>query len=386
MKVDELVNKLVEKSSVTPIYVSEVVKLFPYGSDEYAKIISELDERDIEVIDDTIDLEDDFKYSDNDIDESKIDLSNLPFKGDIVELYLRDISAYPVLSQEEEAELFELIEKGNEAEEKLGLDATEQVILSFEEKEYYYKLSQEAEQAKSKIINCNLRLVVHNAKNYNNRGLSFMDLIQEGSMGLLVAVNKFDYKRGYKFSTYATNWIRQAISRALDISSRTIRIPSHIIEKNNKINDARRKLSVELGRDPSDEEIAKAVSMPVDKIKNIQQVFIKPASLESKVGNDDDSTLGEFVKDTNGLDPYEYTKKHNLKETLISCFKSLNEREINVLILRYGLGDEKPLTLDEVGKRFDLTKERIRQIESRALKKLREPKNLELLKDFKNNE
>ena len=285
--------------------------------------------------------------------------STIVNNDDILQMYLKEIGRKKILTKSEEMELGRLIQEGND---------------------------EEKESAKKKLVQANLRLVVSIAKKYIGQGVLFMDLVQEGSMGLMKAAEKFDYKKNFKFSTYATWWIKQTIIRAISNHSRTIRIPSHIIEKNNKINDARRKLSVELGRDPSDEEIAKAVSMPVDKIKNIQQVFIKPASLESKVGNDDDSTLGEFVKDTNGLDPYEYTKKHNLKETLISCFKSLNEREINVLILRYGLGDEKPLTLDEVGKRFDLTKERIRQIESRALKKLREPKNLELLKDFKNNE
>ena len=205
-------------------------------------------------------------------------------------------------------------------------------------------------------------------------------------MGLIVAIHKFDYRLGYKFSTYATNWIRQAISRSLDLTSRTIRIPSHIIEKNNKILEAERRLSAELGRDATIEEVSSEVKLSPDKIRMIKQAFVKPTSLESKIGTDEDSTLGDFVKDTQSQNPYEYTKKKNLKETINKIFGMLNEREVGVLVLRYGLDGNKPLTLEEVGLRYNLTRERIRQIESRVLKKLRDPKIIEMLKDFKDNE
>lgn len=385
MNREELLNQLLEKSAVAPIYVSEISRVYPQGSSEYEFISSSLDARDVEIIDDTIEAPEKFDLE-TDVDTSKIDLTNIPFKGDLVELYLKDIAAYPILSAEEELELFKIYEKGVAAEAKLADFIVGNIELSDEERALLKEDAIAAENARAKIINCNLRLVVYNAKNYNNRGLSFMDLIQEGSMGLIVAINKFDYRLGYKFSTYATNWIRQAISRSLDLTSRTIRIPSHVIEKNNKILEAERRLSAELGRDATIEEISKEVNISPEKIRAIKQAFIKPTSLENKVGTDEDSTLGDFVKDTQSQNPYEYTKNKNLKETLDKILGVLNEREAGVLILRYGLDGNKPLTLEEVGLRYNLTRERIRQIESRVLKKLRDPKIMEMLRDFKENE
>lgn len=386
MNREELISKLIEKSNVAPIYISEITNIYPQGSSDYDFVTSTLEGKDVDVIDDSKELDAEFIKEAESIDTSNIDLSNLPFKGNLVDLYLRDIAPYPVLTQDDEIKLFKLVEEGKVAENKLGLHLAGISELTDEDYEKETLIAQNAEKARAKIINCNLRLVVHNAKNYNNRGLNFLDLVQEGSMGLMVAVNKFDYERGFKFSTYATAWIKQAISRALDLYSRTIRVPSHIIEKNNKIIDATRKLSIELGCDPTDEDIAKKVNMSVEKVREIKQAIIKPISLEKTVGADEDTSIGDFVQDVNGLNPFEYTKKEDLKETFRKCFKSLSEREVSVLVLRYGLNGEKPLTLEEVGKRFDLTRERIRQIESRALKKLREPKNLELLKDFMKDE
>lgn len=386
MNRDELVSQLVLKSNTAPIFSSEIANVYPEGTDDYNYVSSELDKASVEVIDDIKELDDEFLSEAEDTDVSQIDLTNIPFRGNLVDLYLRDIAPYPVLTQDEECELFKKIEAGKAIEDKLGRSVAGIEVLPAEEFDRLQKIAMEADIARNRIINCNLRLVVYNAKNYNNRGLSFMDLIQEGSMGLMVAISKFDYTRGFKFSTYATAWIKQHISRSLDLYSRTIRVPSHIIEKNNKINDATRRLSQELGRDPYDEEVAKECGLTVAKLREIKQAIIRPTSLEKPIGADEDSTIGDFVQDPNEMNPYEYTKKQDLKETLKKCFETLSEREAQVLILRYGFGGEKPLTLEEVGLRFDLTRERIRQIEAKAIKRLRCPKIMEMLKDFKNND
>ena len=238
MKREDLLNKLVEKGNSAPIYVSEITVVYPQGSDEFNFIQQGLDAKDVELIDDSKDLDDGTLSNTEEIDASKLDMSDIPFKGNLVSLYLKDIAPFPILSLEEEQRLFTLVQSGKEAEEKLARSVVGEVELSPEEFAAYEEIAHVAEDARTRIINCNLRLVVYNAKYYNNRGLAFMDLIQEGAMGLMVAINKFDYRRGFKFSTYATAWIRQAISRSLDLSSRTIRVPSHIIEKNSKIVDA----------------------------------------------------------------------------------------------------------------------------------------------------
>lgn len=386
MKREELLNKLVEKGNSAPIYMSEIKNIYPEGSEEYNYLTQELDARDVEIIDDSNDLDADILNNTEEIDESKLDLSDIPFKGNLVTLYLKDIAPYPILTYEEEQQLFALVEEGKKAEAKLARSIVGDVELSEEEFDAYTEIAHVAEDARTRIINCNLRLVVYNAKYYNNRGLSFLDLVQEGSMGLMVAVNKFEYKRGFKFSTYATSWIRQAISRSLDITSRTIRLPSHIIEKYSKIVDATRKLSQKLYRDPTDKEIADEVGISVEKLVSIRQSIIPPTSLEKPVGADEESTLGDFVRDDNGLNPYEYAQREGLSDALKEAFKCLNEREASVLILRYGLGGEEPKTLEDLGIIFRVTRERIRQIEVKAVKKLRAPKILEMLKDFKNND
>ena len=386
MKREDLLNKLVEKGNTAPIYVSEITVVYPQGSDEFNFIQQGLDAKDVELIDDSKDLDDGTLSNTEEIDAAKLDMSDIPFKGNLVSLYLKDIAPFPILSLEEEQRLFTLVQSGKEAEEKRARSVVGELELSPEEFAAYEEIAHVAEDARTRIINCNLRLVVYNAKYYNNRGLAFMDLIQEGAMGLMVAINKFDYRRGFKFSTYATAWIRQAISRSLDLSSRTIRVPSHIIEKNSKIVDATRRLSQKLLRDPTDEEIAKEVGITVDKLILIRQSIIRPTSLEKPVGSDDDSTLGDFVRDEDGLNPYEYAKRDGLHEAIKDALSTLNEREANVIILRYGLDGKDPKTLEEVGLEFGVTRERIRQIESKAIKKLRAPKIMEILKDFKNND
>lgn len=386
MKREDFLNKLVEKGNAAPIYISEITKVYPLGSEEFNYVQQGLDASDVELIDDSKDLDEGILEATEEIDETKLDISDLPFKGNLVSLYLKDIAPYPILSFEEEKELFSLVEKGKKAEEKLAKSVIGEEELSPEEFAAYDEIAHVAEDARTRIINCNLRLVVYNAKYYNNRGLAFMDLIQEGSMGLMVAINKFDYTRGFKFSTYATAWIRQAISRSLDLSSRTIRVPSHIIEKNSKIVDATRRLSQKLFRDPTDEEVAAEVGMPVDKLLMIKQSIIRPTSLEKPVGTDEESTLGDFVRDEDGLNPYEYAKRDGLHNAIREALSTLNEREANVLILRYGLDGHDPKTLEEVGLEFNVTRERIRQIESKAIKKLRSPRIMEMLKDFKNND
>ncbi len=386
MKREELLDKLIEKGNAAPIYLSEIKNIYPEGSEEYNYLTEELDARDVEIIDDSKELDAEYLKNTEDIDTSNIDLTDIPFKGNLVTLYLKDIAPYPILTFEEEQQLFSLVEEGKKAEIKLARSIIGEEELSEEEFNAYTEISHVAEDARTRIINCNLRLVVYNAKYYTNRGLSFLDLVQEGSMGLMIAVNKFEYKRGYKFSTYATSWIRQAISRSLDISSRTIRLPSHVIEKNSKIIAASRKLSQELDREPTDKEVADMVGISVKRLIQIRQAMIPPTSLEKTVGTDEETTLGDFVSDDNGLTPYEYARNEGLSDAIKNALNCLNEREADVLILRYGLGGEAPKTLEELGVMFCVTRERIRQIEAKAIKKLRAPKVMEMLKDFKNND
>ena len=270
---------------------------------------------------------------------------------DPVRMYLKEIGKVPLLSAEEEIELAQRMEHGDQA-------------------------------AKKRLAEANLRLVVSIAKRYVGRGMLFLDLIQEGNLGLIKAVEKFDYTKGYKFSTYATWWIRQAITRAIADQARTIRIPVHMVETINKLIRVQRQLLQELGREPSLEEVAEKMNMPIERVREIQKISQEPVSLETPIGEEEDSHLGDFIQDDNVPVPAEAAAYTLLKEQLIEVLDTLTEREQKVLRLRFGLDDGRARTLEEVGKEFNVTRERIRQIEAKALRKLRHPSRSRKLKDY----
>ena len=301
---------------------------------------------------------------------------------DPVRMYLKEIGKVPLLSPEEEIDLAQKMSSGNLAQEQL--DSAEEGSLSAEETAQLKALLKEGEKAKQKLAEANLRLVVSIAKRYVGRGMQFLDLIQEGNLGLIKAVEKFDYTKGYKFSTYATWWIRQAITRAIADQARTIRIPVHMVETINKVIRVSRQLLQELGHDPSPEEIAGEMAMPVDKVREILKIAQEPVSLETPIGEEEDSHLGDFIPDEGASEPSEAASFTLLKEQLVDVLGTLTPREEKVLKLRFGIEDGRTRTLEEVGKEFNVTRERIRQIEAKALRKLRHPSRSKKLKDFLN--
>ena len=289
---------------------------------------------------------------------------------DPVRMYLKDIGNIPLLGPDEEMELANIVVKGREAQAKIEDFENCVIDLSDKEEAKYRKMVDEALYAKNKLVDSNLRLVVSIAKRYTGRNLPFLDLIQEGNMGLMKAVDKFEPDKGYKFSTYATWWVRQAITRAVADQARTIRIPVHMVETINKLLREQRKLVQELSREPNVEELAKRMNMTPEKIQMIQKIAQEPISLEKPVGEEDDSSLADFVSDPNGISPYEYTSNEMLKKEIDALLKTLSPREEMVLRLRFGLDDGKIYTLEEVGDKFQVTRERVRQIEKKALYKL----------------
>lgn len=344
------------------------------GKITYGELASELDDANTEQIDKVFDAfedmgvnvlkDDDLDLEEPDIDELEavedikvedIDLNNMDGINidDPVRMYLREIGRIPLLSYEEELELAKRVLDGDE-------------------------------EAKQKLAESNLRLVVSIAKKYVGRGMLFLDLIQEGNMGLIKAVEKFDYTKGYKFSTYATWWIRQAITRAIADQARTIRIPVHMVETINKLIRTSRHLLQQLGREPSPEEIAGEMEIPVEKVIEIQKIAQDPVSLETPIGEEDDSHLGDFIQDDDSPAPQDAAAYTLLREQLEEVMKTLTPREAKVLKLRFGLEDGKSRTLEEVGKEFNVTRERIRQIEAKALRKLRHPSRSKKLKDYMN--
>ena len=326
-------------------------------SDKFEKILDFLEANNIDVLritdddaDDDILLEVD---DDDEIEVEKIDLS-VPDGVSIedpVRMYLKEIGKVPLLSAEEEIELAKRMELGDQ-------------------------------EAKKRLAEANLRLVVSIAKRYVGRGMLFLDLIQEGNLGLIKAVEKFDYRKGYKFSTYATWWIRQAITRAIADQARTIRIPVHMVETINKLIRVSRQLLQELGREPTPEEIAEEMNMPVERVREILKISQEPVSLETPIGEEEDSHLGDFIQDDNVPVPADAAAFTLLKEQLVEVLSTLTEREQKVLRLRFGLDDGRARTLEEVGKEFNVTRERIRQIEAKALRKLRHPSRSRKLKDY----
>lgn len=298
---------------------------------------------------------------------------------DHVKMYLKEIGKVNLLTAEEELSLAKRMADGEEA--KYQIETSEEDI-SESEKERLDFLIADGEKAKKSLAEANLRLVVSIAKRYVGRGMLFLDLIQEGNLGLIKAVDKFDYTKGYKFSTYATWWIRQAITRAIADQARTIRIPVHMVETINKLVRVSRQLVQELGREPTPEELAKELNMPVEKVRKISKISQEPVSLETPIGEEEDSHLGDFIPDDDAPAPSEAASFVLLKEQLGDVLKTLTPREAKVLRLRFGLDDGRARTLEEVGKEFEVTRERIRQIEAKALRKLRHPSRSKKLKDF----
>lgn len=369
LKFNERITKMLElsKKNNNSLKYEDIMAEFPDTSEDgelFDRVFEQLEKAKVEIIpmsDKEMDssalleeIDDDEKYEGiPDVDLSKVDLSVPEGVGmdDPVRMYLKEIGKVPLLTAEEEIELAKKIELGDE-------------------------------DAKQRLAEANLRLVVSIAKRYVGRGMLFLDLIQEGNLGLIKAVEKFDYRKGYKFSTYATWWIRQAITRAIADQARTIRIPVHMVETINKIMRVSRQLVQELGREPSAEEIAKKLDIPVEKVREILKIAQEPVSLETPIGEEEDSHLGDFIQDENVPVPAEAAAYTMLKEQIGEVLTSLTPREQLVLRLRFGLDDGRSRTLEEVGKEFNVTRERIRQIEAKSLRKLRHPSRSKKLKDY----
>ena len=374
--------------------IADFFKDLNLDPEKFEMVIDYLEQNGIDVlkISNDDDVDDDIILDEEDeVEVEKIDLS-VP-EGvsveDPVRMYLKEIGKVPLLSADEEIELAQNMEDGAVAIEKInvlkgrldGASEEEKAEIKEEIKTLQRDVDKGAD-AKKRLAEANLRLVVSIAKRYVGRGMLFLDLIQEGNLGLIKAVEKFDYKKGYKFSTYATWWIRQAITRAIADQARTIRIPVHMVETINKLIRVSRQLLQELGREPSPEEIAKEMSMPVERVREILKISQEPVSLETPIGEEEDSHLGDFIKDDNVPVPADAAAFTLLKEQLEEVLGTLTEREQKVLTLRFGLEDGRARTLEEVGKEFSVTRERIRQIEAKALRKLRHPSRSRKLKDY----
>jgi RNA polymerase primary sigma factor len=350
--VKKLIEKGKQKGILTYNEIMDALEEIELDEEQIERIYQSLEELGIDVVGDKEEVEL-LDTAGDETDDLEDDLS-LP-RGinvdDPVKMYLKEIGKIPLLTAEEEIDLAKRMEQGDE-------------------------------EAKKRLAEANLRLVVSIAKRYVGRGMLFLDLIQEGNLGLMKAVEKFDYRKGFKFSTYATWWIRQAITRAIADQARTIRIPVHMVETINKLVRVQRQLVQELGRDPTPEEIAKEMDMEPEKVREIMKIAQEPVSLETPIGEEEDSHLGDFIEDDNVLAPQDAATFTMLREQLIDVLDSLTPREQKVLKLRFGLEDGRARTLEEVGKEFDVTRERIRQIEAKALRKLRHPSRSKKLKDF----
>lgn len=373
----ELIEKGKKKGVLTFKEISDAFEDIEVTPEEIERLYDVFEKESIELVED---LDKELE----EIEVSKEELEDLSVPeginiDDHVKMYLKEIGKVNLLTPEEELSLAKRMADGETAKEQL-----EEIGENIDEdtKKQIDLLIADGEKAKKSLAEANLRLVVSIAKRYVGRGMLFLDLIQEGNLGLIKAVDKFDYTKGYKFSTYATWWIRQAITRAIADQARTIRIPVHMVETINKLVRVSRQLVQELGREPTPEELAKELNMPVDKVREISKISQEPVSLETPIGEEEDSHLGDFIPDEDAPAPSEAASFVLLKEQLGAVLETLSEREAKVLRLRFGLDDGRARTLEEVGKEFDVTRERIRQIEAKALRKLRHPSRSKKLKDF----
>ncbi len=373
----ELLEKGRKKGVLTHKEIIDAFEEIEITPEELEQVYEKLEKESVEVVEDM-----DKELEEIEVTKEELEDLSVP-EGinidDHVKMYLKEIGKVNLLTAEEEMYLAKRMTTGEEAAhqiEEMEEDITEEIKIQLNE------LVADGEKAKKSLAEANLRLVVSIAKRYVGRGMLFLDLIQEGNLGLIKAVDKFDYTKGYKFSTYATWWIRQAITRAIADQARTIRIPVHMVETINKLVRVSRQLVQELGREPTPEELAKELNMPVEKVREISKISQEPVSLETPIGEEEDSHLGDFIPDDDAPAPSEAASFVLLKEQLGDVLKTLTPREAKVLRLRFGLDDGRARTLEEVGKEFDVTRERIRQIEAKALRKLRHPSRSKKLKDF----
>ena len=392
-KLGELIERGKKKGNLSSSELMDVLEDMDLGAEQMDKIYDTLENLGIDTVgEDYIpDLPDDVEptiEAIEDLPEEEIvdpnSMADSLGTDDPVRMYLKEIGKVNLLTSDEEIELAQIMEAGNAASvqlaelEKAGEDIPDEVRVELTQ------AIKKGERAKQRLAEANLRLVVSIAKRYVGRGMQFLDLIQEGNLGLIKAVEKFDFTKGFKFSTYATWWIRQAITRAIADQARTIRIPVHMVETINKVIRVSRQLLQELGHDPTPEEIAAEMNMPVERVREILKIAQEPVSLETPIGEEEDSHLGDFIPDEDASEPAEAASFTLLKEQLVEVLSTLTPREEKVLKLRFGIEDGRTRTLEEVGKEFNVTRERIRQIEAKALRKLRHPSRSKKLKDFLN--
>ena len=392
-KLGELIERGKKKGNLSSSELMDVLEDMDLGAEQMDKIYDTLENLGIDTVgEDYIpDLPDDVEptiEAIEDLPEEEIvdpnSMADSLGTDDPVRMYLKEIGKVNLLTSDEEIELAQIMEAGNAASEQLaelekaGEDIPDEVRVELTQ------AIKKGERAKQRLAEANLRLVVSIAKRYVGRGMQFLDLIQEGNLGLIKAVEKFDFTKGFKFSTYATWWIRQAITRAIADQARTIRIPVHMVETINKVIRVSRQLLQELGHDPTPEEIAAEMNMPVERVREILKIAQEPVSLETPIGEEEDSHLGDFIPDEDASEPAEAASFTLLKEQLVEVLSTLTPREEKVLKLRFGIEDGRTRTLEEVGKEFNVTRERIRQIEAKALRKLRHPSRSKKLKDFLN--
>jgi RNA polymerase primary sigma factor len=385
-EVESIIAQAQSEGSITAADLAERLSVLDLSADDSDAVYQRLVELGVDVVEDEgIAEESEPADAAPDVDEERlrarkeVDQALRAPTNDPVRMYLKEIGRVALLTAQEEVSLAKRIDAGLEAEEKLQ---SETARLPEDKVHELVSQNHDGAVAKRHLVEANLRLVVSIAKRYVGRGMAFLDLIQEGNLGLIRAVEKFDYTKGFKFSTYATWWIRQAITRAIADQARTIRIPVHMVETINKLARIQRQLLQDLGREPTAEEIATQMELPAEKVREIQKISQEPVSLETPIGEEEDSHLGDFIEDSEAVVPLERASFKLLQEQLESVLHTLSGREKEVIRLRFGLVDGQPRTLEEVGKKFGVTRERIRQIESKTLSKLRHPSRSQKLRDY----